>query len=414
VGDRLKAATAGQSRVITLAGKDRSAIMLGGHLADAAYWTEDTLMVTSSYYMDELPAWVRRFNASAPITRYSGQRWDRLLPQAAYRIAGPDDGAGEESPGRLGRTFPHQLSSGRSGPENFITAFQNSPFENEVIVDFAMEIVTQEGLGRDSIPDLLAIGFSANDLVGHSYGPDSHEVMDMTVRTDRVLERFFGFLQRQVGLDSILIVLTSDHGVAPLPERTRQSTARAQGARMDPSLIGAAAENALRARFGTPRRPGWLARPNWIMYQGWGSLYLNLAGLEDKNVSVVEAEQIAKEALAGVAGVERAITAGELMQQRTEGIHSRAELSFHPSRSGSVFFELSPFLLPQSRPSGTNHGSPWTYDTHVPLLWYGPQVAPGSHPGTVSVADIAPTLASLLEIPSSTAWHGRVLQEMLR
>jgi predicted AlkP superfamily pyrophosphatase or phosphodiesterase len=414
VGDELKAATGGRSRIITIAGKDRSAIMLGGHRADAAYWTEDTLMVTSSFYMKELPPWVARFNRSGAITRYRGATWNRLLPAAAYRWLGADDVEGEEGAAGLGRTFPHRLSTGRSPSQDFVLAFQNSPFENEVIVEFATQAMTQERLGRDDNPDLLGIGFSANDLVGHSYGPDSHEVMDITVRTDRLLERFFGFLDRQIGLDRVVIVLTADHGVAPLPELFSKRSEGVQAARLDPAVVAAAAEKALRAEFGIPRRPSWLVQPSWIMYQGWPSLYLNLDGLEDRGVSLEEAERVAKEAIREVQGVERVLTASELARQRDSAAHSSAELSFHPARSGHVYYELSPYIVAGPELEGTNHGSPWAYDTHVPLLWFGEGIAPGVHQGRVSIADIAPTLTQLLGIKVPSGSRGRVLQEMLR
>ncbi|HYF40315.1 MAG TPA: alkaline phosphatase family protein, partial [Gemmatimonadales bacterium] len=375
------------------------------------YWTEDTLVVTSTYYMPELPAWVTRFNASGPISRYLGATWGRILPPDAYAAAGRDDVDAEENPSGLGRTFPHILSTTLG---NFVANFETSPFENEVLVDLASEAILNEQLGRDSIPDLLALGFSANDLVGHSYGPDSHEVMDMTVRTDRLLERFFAFLDRQIGLDSVLIVLTADHGVAPLPELLQQRNGATRAARFDLSAITAAAERALRARFGAPRRPGFLARPNWIMYQSWPSLYLNRAALEDRQIRVEDAERIAKDAVENVPGVERAITATELRRQRRQGIHSRAELSFHPERSGNIYFELAPYLVPGEGAAGTTHGSPWAYDTHVAMLWHGPGIAAGTHNGAVGIADIAPTMAALLGVPYPERSAGRVLQEMLR
>ncbi|HEX2251238.1 MAG TPA: alkaline phosphatase family protein [Gemmatimonadales bacterium] len=410
VGDHLKLSSAGRSRVITVAGKDRSAIMMGGHLADAAYWTEDTVFVTSTYYLKELPPWVRRFNASGAVTRYRGATWNRLLPRSAYAMMGPDDVRAEEAVPGFGRTFPHRLGI-RASHADFLTGFQTSPFENEVLVDFAMEAVREERLGRDDDPDVLAIGFSANDLVGHSYGPDSHEVMDMTLRTDRVLERFFALLEKEVGLERVLLVLTSDHGVAPLPEVARQG---ASGARLDPALIAAAAERALRIRFGAPRRPGWMTPPTWVMHQDWPWLYLNLAGLEDKNIPLEDAEEVAKAALEQVPGVVRVLTAGELRRQREEGVNSRAQVSFYPERSGNVYFELSPYVVPGEERDGTTHGSPWAYDTHVPLLWFGEGIAPGSHTGAVSVADIAPTLSRLLEIDIPSNVQGRVLEEMLR
>jgi predicted AlkP superfamily pyrophosphatase or phosphodiesterase len=408
IGDELKLATAGRSRVITISGKDRAAIMLGGHVADAAYWTEDTLFVSSTYYMKQLPPWVQRFNASKAVTAYAGKTWDRLLPPSAYQIVGPDDVAAEDDVAGMGRTFPHRLGKGRVPTETFMTAFQNSPFENEVIVDFALQAVAQEGLGRDRDPDLLAIGFSANDLIGHAFGPDSHEVMDVTIRTDRLLERLFSSLDQQVGLDSVLIVLTADHGVAPLPELVRRLKPGVDAGRLDPAIIGEAAEAALRAAFGEPKRGAW------VVYQGWPSLYLDTAGLKAKGISIDQAEAVAKAAVQKVPGVQQGITASELRQQRNLGMHTSAELSFYPSRSGNIYYQLVPNLLPERQRAGTTHGSPWAYDTHVPLLWFGPGIHPGVYRTPASVSDLAPTLSALLGIPEPSGSRGRVLEEMLR
>lgn len=414
IGDELKRATGRQSRVIAIAGKDRSAIMMGGHLADAVYWTDDTLLVTSSYYMKELPAYVKRFNSSGAVTRYRGATWDRLLPSIAYAAVGPDNVKAEQDAAGMGRTFPHHLSTGRTASGDFIEGFQTSPFENEVLVDLALAIVREERLGQDENPDLLALGFSANDLVGHSYGPDSHEVMDMTLRTDRLLERLFTLLFQQVGRDNMVIVLTSDHGIAPLPELVRERQPRVNAARIDPAVIATAAERALRARFGTPRRPGWIVRPDWVMYQGSSSLYLNLPGLEDRGISVADAEVVAKAAVGSVAGVEQVLTGTELSEQRRRGAHSRSELSYNPARSGNLFYVLAPYVLPETQSEGTTHGSPWEYDTHVPLLLFGSGVTPGRYTQAVGVADIAPTLSALLDIKAPSGSQGKVLKEALR
>jgi predicted AlkP superfamily pyrophosphatase or phosphodiesterase len=414
VGDELKRATGERSRVIAIAGKDRSAIMLGGHLADAAYWTEDTLVVTSTYYMKELPDYIKRFNNQGEITQFRGSTWNRLLPASAYTVAGRDNVSAEEDVAGLGRTFPHQLNSGRSSIESFVAGLETSPFENEVLVNLAMEIVRSERLGRRDDPDLLALGFSANDLVGHSFGPDSHEVMDMTIRTDRLLERFFAFLFQEVGRENLLIALTSDHGVAPFPELLKRREPQTNAARIDPAVIAAAAERALVAEFGAPRAPSWVDRPSWIMYQGWPSLYLNFPALEDRGLKAEAAESIAKAAVQTVPGVAQVLTGIELSGQRDRKEHSRSELSFYPERSGQVFYVLAPYLVPEDRPTGTTHGSPWTYDTHVPLLLFGAGINPGKYSGSVGIDDLAPTLSRLLRIPAPNGSQGRVLNEALR
>jgi predicted AlkP superfamily pyrophosphatase or phosphodiesterase len=413
VGDELKRETSGRSRVIAIAGKDRSAIMMAGHLADAAYWTEDTLIVTSSYYMKELPQYVQTFNAQGAITRYRGATWDHFLPARTYALAGPDNVAAEEDVGGMGRVFPHHLSSNPARSESFLEGFSASPFENEVLVDFAIQVIRAEQLGGDDDPDVLALGFSANDVVGHSYGPDSHEVMDMTIRTDRLLERFFTFLIQQVGRENLVIALTSDHGVAPLPEVERRRRPQSSAARLDPAVIAAATEKALRARYGIPRAPAWLDRPTWIMQAGWPSLYLNLPALEDRNVPLEEAEAVAKRAIQGVPGVAQVLTGAELDEQRARGAHSRSELSYYPGRSGQLFYVLAPYVLPESQPQGTTHGSPWAYDTHVPLLLFGSGVTSGRYSAAAAVADLAPTLSALLGISAPGGSQGRVLKEAL-
>lgn len=407
VGDEMALATGGRSRIVTVAGKDRSAIMLGGHLADAAYWSEDTLFVSSTYYMKELPAWVRRFNASRAVTSYAGKAWERLLPVAVYASAGPDDGAAEEVVAGRSRTFPHIMPD-LSSTERFVTSFEFSPFHNEVIAEFAMRAVTEEGLGTDEDPDLLAIGFSAVDRVGHAYGPHSHEVMDLIVRTDRVLERLFSFLAKRVGLANTLIVLTADHGVAPLPEVVTSINPGAGAGRVKPATIARAAKAALEARFGAAPSPGW------IVHESAPTLYLNARALESRGISVPEAELVARAAVEKVPGVEEAWTSAELRQQRLQGAHTRAALSFYPGRSGSVYYEMAPYVLLTEEPTGAEHGSPWDYDTHVPLLWFGASIRPGVYTRRVSIADIAPTLAAILRISAPAGFQGRVLEEVVR
>lgn len=406
VGDVLKGVSGRRSRVITISGKDRAAIMMGGHLADAAYWTEDTLVVTSTYYQSRMPGWVRQFNTSGAASSYLGKTWERLLRAEAYAITGPDNVAAEGDVGGMGRTFPHRPVPDATR-QSLIDAFETSPFHNDLLARFATQAVINERLGKDDDTDLLAIGFSANDLIGHAFGPDSHEMMDVTVRTDRLLEGFFGFLDKHVGLSNVLIVLTGDHGVAPLPEVMRKRDPTSGAGRFDESTAGAAAEAALRSRYGRADSLGW------IVYQDFPHLYLNLRSLREKGIAVEEAEAVAKGAVEKVPGVNAAYSASELERQRTQGVHSPAELSFYPGRSGNILYQLLPYRIPGSKPVGTTHGSPWPYDMQVPILWFGASIKPGAYQTTVSVADIAPTLYVLLGVSPPSRARGRVLREML-
>lgn len=404
VGDELRRSNGGRSRVLTIAGKDRAAIMLGGHQANGAYWMEDSLVVTSTYYMKGLPDWVRQFNAPARVRAYAGRNWDRLLPTSDYMIQGADFVAAEQNVAGMGRVFPHQLPPDPS--PRFFDAFTSSPFQNELLVQFAEAAVTNEHLGEDDDPDLLAISFSANDLIGHAFGPNSHEVMDVTVRTDRLLQELFTFLDQRVGRDHMVMVLTADHGVAPLPELVTDPRIGAR--RLNPSVIANASEKALRRRFGPPPAPGWLLQiaPPWI--------YLNGKALEQRGFTLEDAEQTTQKATQRVAGVERAFTAAELSQQQERGVTSAAALSFNPQRSGDVYYELKPYVISAEQPVGTTHGSPWSYDTRVPLLWFGSSVKRGAQRGPASIADLAPTLCFLLGIQAPAGGQGRVLRELLR
>ena len=407
VGDELKLASAGRSRVITVAGKDRSAIMLGGHLADAAYWTADTLFVSSTYYLKDLPQWARRFNASGAMASYSGKVWERLLPVATYDAMGADDVVGEENVGARGRVFPHRLGDLASSVPSFVTSLEYSPFHNDIIADFAMKALVEEDLGRDSGPDLLAISFSAIDRVGHAYGPNSQEVMDIVIRTDRTLERLFAFVDKQVGLANTLIVLSADHGVAPLPELMEALKPGAgKGHRVNPAAITAAVNARLDQRYGK------LAAPGWVLYHEPPWIYLNMPAVERRRISVEAAEREARVAVEKVTGVEQAITATELrlLNQLPE---SPAALSFHPARAGNIYYSMRPYWLVEAHETGASHGSPWSYDARVPLLWFGAGILPATYPGMAAIADVAPTLAFLLGISQPGGSRGRVLSEML-
>jgi predicted AlkP superfamily pyrophosphatase or phosphodiesterase len=400
VGDLLKISTGGRSKVLTVSSKDRSAIMMGGHLADAAYWMVDTLFVTSTYYRQDTPAWAREFNAARKVSSHFGKTWERLLPAAAYAMVGPDDVAAEADEAGVGRTFPHPIA----GAE----AFDLTPSNNDVLADFAMRMVTEEGLGRDSVPDLLGISFSANDYIGHAYGPDSHEVMDVTVRLDRTLARLFAFLDRTVGLANVTMVLTADHGVAPLPEVFANLHPGASARRVNPAVMNSAVEAALRARYGPPPAPGW------IVYHDQPQLYLNSAALRAKRVSVEEAERVAQSAILSVPGVHEALTSVELATGRARGLRTPEALSFYPGRSGNIYYQMDPYILVDDGSTGTGHGTPWAYDQQVPLLLYGSRIVPGVRRTPAAVADIAPTLSALLGLTAPGGSQGRVLSEALR
>ena len=404
LADQFKLARGGRPKVIGISNKDRSAILMTGHLADAAYFMVEERMVTSTYYLPELPAWVRTWNEARKVDGYFGRVWDRVLPEAAYAVVGPDDAPGEFAGHHLGRTLPKTIDGGESAPgPEFHAAFENTPFKSEVLADFAREAIVHEHLGQRGVTDILCVGFSAPDTIGHSYGPDSHEVMDNAVRTDRILAELFAFIDQQVGLQHCTLVLTADHGVAPMPERIQATGRPLPAGRVNLQEAVDAVEAALNAAFGPLAAQGrWLVRDDT-------TLLFHPAALAEKKLTRKDVEGAAREALLRLPYVQAAYTRTQLEEGRVQGeLGGRMALSFNRERSGDVLFQLKPFFFPL-RSTGSNHGSPYNYDTHVPLLWYGVGVTPGVRTERVGVDDLVPTLARILGITAPPLAEGRVL-----
>ncbi len=404
LADQFKLDRGGRPKVIGIANKDRAAILMTGHLADAAYFMVEQRMVSSTYYLPELPAWVRAWNEARKVEGYFGKVWDRVLPEAAYAVAGPDDAPGEFTGHHLGRTLPKTIDGGGSapGPEYF-AAFDNTPFKSEVLADFAREAIVHENLGGRGVTDILCVGFSAPDTIGHGYGPDSHEVMDNAVRTDRILAELFAFMDRRVGLENCTLVLTSDHGVAPTPERIQATGRPLPAGRVRLQEAVDAVEAALNAAFGPLAEQGrWLVRDDT-------TLLFHPAALAEKQLTRKDVEETARDALLRLPYVQAAYTRTDLENGLVQGeLGGRMALSFNRERSGDVLFQLKPFYFPH-RSSGSNHGTPYNYDTHVPLLWYGVGVTPGVRTERVGVDDLVPTLARILGITAPPLAEGRVL-----
>jgi len=404
VGDTLKLARGGQPKVIGLSNKDRAAILMAGHFADAAYYTEGDRFVTSTYYMRALPTWVEAFNAAKKPDTYFGKTWDRLLPVEAYSIQGPDDSPNEFTGLGLSPTFPKLINGGEKTPgPAFYEALIHTPFASEILADFARAAIDGEKLGQRGVTDLLTISFSANDLVGHDTGPDSHEVMDMVLRTDRILADFFRFLDQRVGLQRCLIVLSADHGSVSTPERLRALRPDFPAGRLDDALVRRTCEAALDRAFG----PLAAATERWIAVDSaW--LHLNPDTLVRKGVAATAAENVVRDALLTLDFIEAAYTRTQLLAHDVStDLGRRALLSFHAGRSGDVFYQTKPYWIDFIY--GTNHGSPYSYDTHVPLLWYGVGVPVGVRTERVGVDDLAPTLSRLLRLPAPPQGEGRAL-----
>lgn len=395
-GDVLKDATAGQSRIIGLSFKDRSAILPAGRKPDACYWLDNASgsFVTSSYYGDELRPWVEEFNNSRPADQWFGKSWERYRDDLDYEtLAGPDDVVGEGSGVKQGRTYPHPMTGGLEKPgAAFYQAVYTSPYGNELLLAMAKRAIDAEQLGTHAAPDLLTISFSSNDAVGHAWGPDSQEVFDVTLRSDAIIKELLEHLDEKVGKGRYLVALSSDHGVCAIPE-----VAKARGkeaGRIPPDELRKGANEFLEAEFGT----GSSEKPKWISSLANKWFYLNQETLKERGVNSAQAGYALAEWLRKQPGIFAVYTTQQLKKgiPEEDALGQRILLSYYPERCGDVLIVLNPGWLPGDYTTGTTHGSHYAYDSHVPLLVYGAGISPGVRAERVSPTAIAPIFAHAL------------------
>ncbi|HEU4596130.1 MAG TPA: alkaline phosphatase family protein, partial [Pyrinomonadaceae bacterium] len=342
-----------------------------------------------------------------------------LAPLAEYeRRAGRDDapwekvGDGAKNP----HVFPYVVTGGASAPDrNFYDALNQSPFTNDLLVSFAEQAIVNEGLGADEDTDVLTISFSANDIVGHRFGPYSHEVMDITLRTDKQIEQLLNIVNARVGLRNTVVVFSADHAVAPAPEHAREI--RLPGGRVRVTDLMNAVRNRFKEHFKRPAGGGESATDEYVQTYSNGHIYLNRAALERDGISREEAERVAGEAALTVPGIARFFTRTQLATgsiSPADAVARRALHGFNARRSGDVVIVQEPYKYVTDYQTVATHGSAYAYDTHVPLIIMGAGVARGTYTEAATPADIAPTLARLLGVQTPSSAVGRVLLEALR
>jgi predicted AlkP superfamily pyrophosphatase or phosphodiesterase len=405
IGDALVMATNRQSRVFAVSLKDRGAIVPGGHLGKA-FWFDHASgdFVTSTFYYDEYPRWVTKFNEARHVDRFREQAWDLLNERSTYMFADRDDRPFERSYKQLGRTFPHPLQADK--PADYYATLRCTPMGDELTVDFALELLAQEQLGTGVTTDMLCISLSATDYIGHAFGPNSLEAEDNLMRLDRSLARLFAAVDRAVGLDQTLIVLSSDHGVSAIPEHM-QSFGFAAG-RLTSTELLRDLNGYLQERFQTEKKlvPA-VAPPN---------IYLDPQAIVELKLDVATVERLVAERVLEKDGYSYALTRTELLQgaRARDPIVAKVQRSFHPRRSGHVMVVQSvSWFLYSSDTYSAMHGSPYPYDTHVPIIFAGPGVAAANVDRQVGAQDVAPTIAALLSIEYPTGCTGTPLREVL-
>lgn len=407
LGDWLKAQEPA-AKVFAVALKDRSAVMMGGQAPDRAYWygPEVAGFVSSSWYQGgaELPGWVAEFNASDPAYRRFTAGWTRLRDSSAYLRSGPDRVATEAD--GVHSEFPHSFDNGSAKARAaFAKEVQYTPFGDELALTFARALIAAEGLGADEVPDLLLVSLSSGDLIGHRYGPFSHEIEDYYLRLDLYLEEFLTYLDEHVGKDSYVLGFTADHGALPLPEEA--NLRGFHGARRVPAAVyrarvTAVVEAAL-TRLGLPAKT--------LTFIGEDGVWLDASLAGAGGVQGPALQAAVAEALRGLDFVADAFTTAELTGPLDParpflGAYQR---SWFAGRSPDVQLRFKEWHLVDAQAQGTSHGSPYGYDTDVPLLFFGSGVKPGMHERPAGTVDLAPTLGALLQIRMPAGIDGRSL-----
>jgi len=401
LADKLLAYSAGKSRVFAISGKDRSAVALAGKGGKAFWMSTDTGdFVTSAWYYDAYPEWVAQWNAARKASTFAGTEWELLNDKDSYLLAGQDDRPYETDLRGFGRTFPHRY--GEAGNKLLYTQVVASPNGDALLADFAKSLVVSENLGKGPATDYLSVSFSGVDAVNHFFGPASLENEDMVLQLDRTLAALLTFIDEKVGLDHTLIVLSADHGMAELPEYMAERGMDA--GRLTPDVILAAVERISEERFGTDSLVRFYYRPY---------LYLDQERIEEAGLNPDEVREALAAALTLEPGIHIAATRQMLESWPDRKLVDQIRNNYHPVRSGDIYIVQEPYWFNFDKgPVAGMHGSPWNYDTHVPVIFSGPGIRSGITYRRVQPADVAPTLAALLGMSPPASAQGLVLPEV--
>ncbi len=407
--DEMAVHFAGRSKIFAVSVKDRGAVSLAGH-AGKAFWFSKAggEFVTSNYYYQQYPGWVNEWNARKPAAAYADKSWTLMHPQAKYLYGAADERDYETDFPGFGRTFPHAYGS--IDDKYFTTRLTLSPAGDELTLDFAKTLLTSEQLGQDDVPDYLAISFSSTDYVGHLFGASSLETEDNMARLDRTLADLFSFIDKEVGLENTLIVLSADHGQPEVPGYLHEMGIDNAHYFDTGALDKTPAIMALKKQFGLGEE---LIE---AFYQPY--LYLNQDLIRAKGLDQAEVEQAVAAELLKFDGVAYAVSSTALRTDSLpDTLMTRSILrNFHPKRSGDIYLVFEPNVFINDFDGlivASTHGSPWRYDTFVPLIFAGAGLSAATVSRPVTPYDVAPTLAAYLGVKPPSGTIGMPLPEVL-
>ena len=405
--DELALFTAGKAKVFGVSVKDRGAIALAGH-AGKAFWFSKAkgAFVTSNYYYDAYPDWVNEWNAKEPAAAWANTSWELMHERDTYTYGDRDDREFETNLPGWGRTFPHPYGPGDS--KYYTTFLTVSPVGDELTLDFAKALIEHEGLGQDDVPDYLSVSFSSTDYVGHLFGPSSLESEDNLLRLDRTLAELLAYVDDAVGLAHTLVVLSADHGAAEAPPYMNELGIEARYMDFD-ALDKTPAIEALKRRFGIGQE---LIETYYHPY-----LHLNRELIAEQGLDPASVERAVADELVKFDGVAMAFTRSDLITQRVPAtaVARRVLRNHYPARSGDIYVVLEPNWLVNDFDGltvATAHGSPWRYDTYVPIIFAGMGLEPRVVTREVQTVDVAATLSLYLGTKFPSGCVGKPLEEV--
>ncbi len=400
ITDELLLFTQSRSLVYGISLKDRCATLPAGHGGQAFWYDKDYgNIITSSYYLNELPNWIKEFNSRKLADKYLSMTWNTLYDIDTYKESGPENEPGEQNINGLMSKFPYDLSKLEVDYDNLIA----TPFGNDLLTDFAIATLDNIDFGKDQYTDFLAISFSATDYIGHDSGPYSVEIEDTYLRLDKNIATIIKKLDEKIGKGNYTLFLTSDHAVAAMPTYLKNRKFSTGYFNKDENVKALSA--VLVEKYGD--------KP-WIDNVSNEQVFLNHDSILESKIDIEEISQFIVNYFLKLDGIANAFTAGEVREFSLVGNDLKSQLArgFNPARSGDIILVLQPGWLRMSSTSATNHSTGYNYDTHVPLLWYGNGIKKGSSVKFRPITDIAPTLSMMLEIGLPSGATGQPLYEL--
>jgi predicted AlkP superfamily pyrophosphatase or phosphodiesterase len=403
IGDELRLATNFRSKVIGIAIKDRGGILPAGHSANAAYWYDSKTgdWITSTYYMNELPQWVKEFNAKKQVDAFYNMGWTTLYPISSYVQSSKDDNEFEGKPfGTEQKSFPYDLK--RFAGKNY-GIVSSTPYGNTLTAIMAKAAIANEEMGKDSVTDFLAVSFSSPDYVGHAFGPNSIEVEDTYLRLDKELGELFDYLDRTVGKGQYLSFITADHGVAHVPGFSNEN--KLPGGVVDDNKLVSDLNKLLAEKY----------KNNNLVLSAYNyQISLNHTVIDSADLDKEDIIEDVIRYASKIQGIDRVFALEELMEQPMQkDVKERLANGWHPKRSGDIQIIFAPGWIDGGK-TGTTHGLWNPYDSHIPLVWYGWNIKQGSSSEEVYMTDIAATLAAMLRIQMPNGCVGKPIQALLK